>query len=295
MRAPSQSAESFSVNSSLGQCIKSWIATRGHLLIALESYFDGSKDSGDWMASRNITLAGFAAEDDVWAEFDRGWEATLAATHRRPKAKYLHMRELNSLEGEFSWRNDWNRTRTHRLIWDLLMYLQTMDKKRFHMFAATLDMQAYRNLAAAGLSLPDPFRVCNDFSCDVALAWYVREYPGIIHGAHYFFDPGEPFEDVFRKRCLAEQANILDASGTRESWLLIKTITSILDSRDKPAMQAADLLAWASNRNLTSKEDRFGYYIHHHMKQIIPCHWAFIGEEMLRNYRPPLAQVALQL
>jgi hypothetical protein len=244
------------------------------------------------MDSRFITLAGFAAEDDVWAEFDQGWEAALGATSRRPKAKYLHMRELNSLEDEFSWRNGWNRTRTHRLIWDLLMYLQTMDKKRFHMFAATLDMQAYRNVTSAGLSLPHPIRICNDFSCDVAIAWYVREHPGIIHSAHYFFDPEEPFEDVFKNRCMAEQANYLDASGARESWLLIKSVTSILNSREKPAMQAADLLAWGSNRNLTSQEDRFGYHFHHIMKQVIPCHWAVIGEDMLRNYDPPLAQVA---
>jgi hypothetical protein len=244
------------------------------------------------MDSRFITLAGFAAEDDVWADFDRGWESALESTPRRPKAKYLHMREINSLEGEFSWRNGWNRSRTHRLIWDLLMYLQSMDKKRFHMFAATLDMQAYRKLSVAGISLPDPFRICNDFSCDVALGWYVNAYPGIIHSAHYFFDPGEPFEGLFRKRCMMEQANYLDSTGARESWLLIKTITSILDSRVKPAMQAADLLAWASNRNLTGKEDRFGHYFHHVMKQIIPCHWAFIGEEALRDYRPPLPQVA---
>src|SRR5207249_1571332 len=40
-----------------------------------------------------ITLAGFATEDNIWAEFDQQWRAILGDNSRRPKATYLHMKE----------------------------------------------------------------------------------------------------------------------------------------------------------------------------------------------------------
>src|SRR5208282_3532606 len=58
--------------STLGQCVSSWIKDKGHLLIALESYFDGSNEGG-WLNGSFITLAGFAADDSIWTEFDERW------------------------------------------------------------------------------------------------------------------------------------------------------------------------------------------------------------------------------
>jgi len=43
---------------------------------------------------------GMAADDSMWAEFDRGWNDILKLNE--PPAAYLHMRESDKLEGEFS-------------------------------------------------------------------------------------------------------------------------------------------------------------------------------------------------
>jgi hypothetical protein len=255
--------------------------------MALEAHFDGSKDPGSWEDSRFVTLAGFAADDEWLGRFEEGWKAVLEDDSRRPKAQYLHMRELNSLEKEFSWRNGWNRTKTSYLLVDLLKYLSSLDKGKFRMFAATLDMDAYRRVTADGIELRSPIRICNDFCCNVALAWYFRDYPGLIHSAHFFFDPKEPFEQIFREKCLAEKSNELDAIGLREEWGLIKTITSVLNAKEEWAMQCADLLAWAHNRRMTAEEGGPWKYIHHWVKAVAPTSWRFVDEAALRNYPMP--------
>lgn len=42
----------------------------GYILIALESYFDGS-NTGDWRKGSFVTLAGIAADDSLRSEFDK--------------------------------------------------------------------------------------------------------------------------------------------------------------------------------------------------------------------------------
>lgn len=268
----------------LPKCL-SRLRREGRLLVSMEAYFDGSKDSGDWMSSRYVTLAGFAAEDDVWARVDVGWDLMLANTARRPKAEYIHMREINALEGSFNFRNGWNRTKVAYLIQDAFMFLQTVEKEKFRMFAATVDIQAHHRLIAEGLALPSPVRMCTDHCCDIALGWYLTKYPGLIDSARFFFDPSEPFKSVFEARWQEAKSHMAEATGWRECWSIIKTVTTIANSRNEPAMQCADLLAWASNRNLNVPEHSFGKYYHYLMKAVIPSYWVFIDEAKMRNYR----------
>jgi hypothetical protein len=69
------------------------------ILIAMKCFWDGSygeSESGDeW-----ITLAGFAAPDAVWAEFDDRWNTMLK--ERYPIAPYIHMIEMLDGEDPFS-------------------------------------------------------------------------------------------------------------------------------------------------------------------------------------------------
>jgi len=266
--------------------LSSWIKDGGHLPISIEAYFDGSYVGKDWRDGGFVTLAGFAATDLIWRDFDKEWSAILNDdTRGRPKAPYLHMRELAALEGPFNFRNGWNLKRTQVLINDLLMYLQKIDKKRFRTFACTIDLEAYRKVKAEGLvKLDDPIDICNDKCPATVLGWMsLKEYyPDLIHSAHYFFDKDEPFKERFEKRWITEKENYLPASGSHYFWSIIKSV-AITDMRDHPALQAADLLAWASNRKAAKKgaDDSFAN-LEPFMKLLLPTTWSFWGEDELR-------------
>ena len=53
--------------------------------------------------------------------------------------------------------------------------------------------------------------------------------------------------------------------------------------KDKPALQAADLLAWASNRVLTAPEVASAKHLEWIMKQIVPSSWVVFDEPRLRQ------------
>jgi hypothetical protein len=248
----------------------------------LESYFDGSSDTGAWRKGDLVTLAGFAADDSVWAEFDAKWRNALKGTRQRPEAPYLHMREATKGKGPFTYKNGWNLKKVGFLVTDLLTYMQTVDKKRFRQFGCTVDLEAYRKLTAQGYLFNDPVDICNEFCPFSVLAWYHADYPGIIHSAHYFFDVDEPFKVPFEERWKSEKGNFLDPTAVREVWSLIKTVTTG-DMRDKPALQAADLLAWSSNRTRSKNPDAAFKHLEPIMKQIIPSTWIVFDERTLTD------------
>lgn len=267
--------------SSLGECLASWITDRRHVLVALEGYFDGSNSGAGWTKSSAVTLAGFAADDSIWYEFDKEWRKILNDSGRRPAAPYLHMRYATKGKSPFTYKDGWNLKKVGFLITDLLMYLQTIDKSRFRQFACTVDLVAHRKLVAEGYSLPNPIRICNDHCATTALAWYGTNYPGLIHSAHYFFDKDEPFEPVFKARWSEKKDATVVVSFVDYFWSLIKTVTTA-DMKDKPALQAADLLAWATNRSLSTAKDKSFRDLHKAMKAIIPANWVVFRESELR-------------
>jgi hypothetical protein len=253
--------------------------------VALESYFDGS-NTGGWEHGSVVTLAGFAADDTIWTEFDEGWKAILGDSSRRPSVDHLHMRRAAHLLFPFDYKHGWNMQRVGFLIADLLMYLQTIDKKRFRQFACTVDLEAYRRVAAEGLVQDSPITVCLNNCPYGVLSWYVVDYPGLIHSAHFFFDENEPFMQPFEDKWTLEKNRLVAPGGSDMFWSLIKTVTTAT-MKDKPALQAADLLAWASNRAYTANADRAEVpfrYLEHIMKEVIPSMWCVWNEDRFREY-----------
>lgn len=192
------------------------------------------------------------------------------------------MREVAHLEKEFSHQNGWNMEKAGFFVVDLLQYLQTLDKNRFRQFALTVDLDAHRKLLTAGVALRNPIEICIDCPYTV-LAWWVTEYPGIIHSAHYVFDQGEPFEEPFTRRWTFEKERLVSPGGADAFWQLIKTVTSA-DMKQQPGLQVADMLAWATNRVLSigSGEGTFKH-LEPIMKKIIPSAWTLWDEQKLRT------------
>jgi hypothetical protein len=64
-------------------------------------------------------------------------------------------------------------------------------------------------------------------------------------------------------------------------WSLIKTVTNA-DMREKPGLQAADLLAWATNRHHAKVGQRFKF-LREIMQGVISWYQIFFDEVELRK------------
>jgi len=247
------------------------------LLIAFESYFDCS---GGVKNTPYLTLAGMAADDSMWSEFNRGWNDILRSSN--PPAAYMHMTEALTLRGEFDQKKGWSNQSIYKLAYKLLKFMSEMDKTKFRQFMCAIDMHAYRKLESEGIQMHGPIEICNKCP-ETVLSWYVTKYPGVIQHLHFFFDQGEPFKEGFEQLWTSNKNNVLGSHGADIFWSLLKTISSA-DMRDHPALQAADMLAWSVNRGLTSKGDRPFKAWAHIMHQVIPTSGIIWNEERLRKH-----------
>lgn len=274
--------------SSLGNCLGSWLRdSKEHSLIALAAYFDGSSSSTRWDKG-SVTLAGIGAEDSIWLDFDGQWKTILKGDGRRPEAQYMHMKEAGNLSGEFSYRNGWNQQKVAALVIDLLRYMQTLDKTGLRQFVCTIDLDAHRKLKGEGYPVDEPFCIFNQCCAEAVLHWYAAVYPGLVHSAHYFFDKQEPFKDSFEIEWKRQTEQLVLAAARQENWKFIKSITAV-DMKDRPPLQAADMLAWATTRQRAGVEKPF-QHLAHLMKKIIPATWIEWNEKALREQYPRKAQ-----
>src|SRR5260221_4345642 len=262
--------------SMLGKCLASRLTESGDALIALASYFDSSGDAADQF----MTLAGVAADDSAWSSIENHWREILR--NRIPQAEYMHMWEAHARRKGFDTAKGWTETLVVMLIWDLIRdCLQTLDKKRFRLFSCTVDMNAYRKLKALTYKLDHPIDICNRYCSGIVLAWYVLKYPDVIHSAHYFFDQGERFKGKFENEWRNENARARKLKHF--TWRsVIKTITTA-DMKETPALQIADMFAWATNRENTTKDGEKWHHLAHIMRQVIPSSTKVWREEDLRR------------
>jgi hypothetical protein len=226
-----------------------------------------------------MALAGFAAGDEIMDQFERDYDRVIHDDRFRPAADYLHMKKLRSqsIESPFSPAKGWNNERRTRLVTDVLELLESLDKSRSRLFVCSVEPKSLNNLRSRGIDLPSPVRICTHYCPHYVNAWHAREYPGIISASHYFFDWDEPFEGDFKKIREKQTGSSLEISGNRETWQLIKTMTS-RSSEETPALQVADLLAWGTNRQRSNSQNEFLIGIAVEIKRIIPSSWLHVNE-----------------
>jgi hypothetical protein len=234
-----------------------------------------------WTDCNVIALAAFAAGDGVMDAFERDYAIVLADDRCRPSAPYLHMKELRrqSSNSPFSTAKGWNNERRTRLVQDVLELLGSLDKTRSRLFVCSVEPQAIDRLRATDPTVPSPIRICTHYCPHYVTAWHAHDYPGIISDSHYFFDWNEPFEHDFKRLRRLQTRNRFEISGNKESWQLIKTITS-MDSKspEGAALQIADLLAWGTIRQRSDHRGEFLIGIAVAVKKIIPASWVHIND-----------------
>jgi hypothetical protein len=253
--------------------------TGGSVLIALKSYFDGSLRGSKWTDCDAIALAGFAAGDDVIAQFEKDYKAVLKDDRFRPAAPYLHMSKLRSESSDspFSRAKGWDDSRRTRLVNDVVDYLGSLDKTKSRLFVCSVEPKAIERLRGEDANAPSPIRICNHYVPHWVMAWHARHFPGLITDSHYFFDWNEPFKHDFERLRRIQTGDRFETSGNRETWMLIKSIVAT-DAQTETPLQIADLLAWGTIRQRTNNQNPFLIGIAVAVKKILPSSWLHVTD-----------------
>lgn len=253
-------------------------------MVSLRAYFDSSGQIND----SYITLAAFVASEEMWEQFETDWSQILS--DHTPKATYVHMRELVHQRGGFNSSLGWTDENAFGLSNKCLGYMSQLDKKRFRMIYSAVDLTAWRKLRAETYQLPDPVSLCVD-TCQLGIfGWYMETYPEILDlradAIEVFFDQGEPFKGKFERRWTEEKQESRRRKKAWNSWRMISKISAV-DMRHVPGVQAADILAWAVNRDAVKSEGK-GKFLRRIMHDVIPASFAVWDEAKLRKHHRPL-------
>lgn len=228
------------------------------MAVAIQAYYDGSG-----VPVKTMALAGYAATPDVWKVFEAEWWQVLADDSARPACRYLHMKEANALRGEFAADRGWTREGVDRLLADLHNRCFSPFGPHRHVAEALvgaacwIDLDAYASVCQAHPHFAEkkPEALCVDYVVGVALK---RLVPGerikwselVARGqsVELFFDRNEPY--------LHQIKRIWEASPwhRRSRPLQLVTLIATVERESSAPQQAADFLAWLTNRDLSSQD-----------------------------------------
>jgi hypothetical protein len=156
--------------------------TGTEVMVTMKAYLDGSggKDR------EFLVLAGVAASDRAWGDFENKWREVLAK-REGPKPRYLHMNEIGQLKTEYAKDQGWTDVLAGKVVTDCPMYDQTLDKKEFRLFICHVDMEEHKRLEPQGRLLPDAYELCVHFSQQRILKWYLDNFAATFpQELHYY-------------------------------------------------------------------------------------------------------------
>ncbi len=222
---------------------------RGKVLaVAVQAYYDGSGKSDDPNA-QYLTLAGYAGTPNAWRQFETHWVKVL----QRWDCQYLHMKEAGSLQEEFTASKGWTHERVDALLADLFNECLSPTgwadfKGQFYGVSCTVNLVDYRKARAEKPALKEAEAICVDYAITIALMALPenRNLPFGKEGTvELFFDKGESFMNkIFRIWGSKPNNKLIGKLG------LVSSIGAA-DSRNVIGLQAADFLAWHTNRYYT--------------------------------------------
>lgn len=258
--------------------------TGRELFCVIKAYFDGSFGE-DEKGDQWITLAGIAATDSVWAEFDRRWSKMLSS--RYPIAPYIHMIELLGNDDPFETHVGWDFDKKKQLVQDAIVLLSQMNKSEFRMTWCSINESARTRLVKEGLSVPfDPFQWCSAVCVFATVGTYSLNIPDEKQEPLFvFYDRGEKFLGKFKNKWLSNRTRPGRPKNPDSWWDSFANIQD-LDLPHNSGLQSADMIAWGASRSLSDKERPFSY-LKEWLLKVIPSSTAEYTEERLRSFKPP--------
>jgi hypothetical protein len=245
-------------------------------LIAMKCYFDGSNttdENGDQWA----ILAGFSGQDGEWAAFEKQWSEMLRA--RYPIAPYIHMSQILAREDPFERVAGWTDDKILQLVSDALDIVDGMTKRTFGSICCRVNLSARNRIVSEGKSVHEPMSLCGMMCGAIGMA-RVAHRPQL---SFFFFDRGEEFVQPFKREWLLNRTppGKISIDPNKAVWDLIGNIQET-DMQNNPPLQAADMIAWAINRELSGK-DKLLTDLANRIRAIVSHDNAEIGEQILRE------------
>lgn len=227
------------------------------MFFVMKSFFDGSvgrDENGDeW-----VTLAGIAATDSAWAQFDERWTKMLA--NRYPVAPYIHMIELLSDNDPFEPIVGWEFCNKQALIQDAVVLLSQVNKQEFVMAWSTINESARLRHEAEGGDVHDSAYVqCAADCMFMTVGLYTSNVPDELQEPLYvFYDRGENFLGKFKDKYLRYRTRP-GMPKNPDNWFDLFGDVQDVDLPYHSGLQAADMVAWAHSRSLSEKERPFSW------------------------------------
>jgi hypothetical protein len=225
------------------------------MALALRGYYDGSSGRVGNTA-HYLTLAGYAGTDEAWQAFEGLWAEMLS---RWPDCDYLHMADANALQGQFTATRGWTHRKVRQLIADAVNTCLTQTgwrdfKDQFVSSRCTVNLDDYRrfmdeypNVRGLGAAA-----MCAEQVVPIIyrLLPVDPDHPLGRNGTiALYFDRNEPFEHSIRR--VWERGKGWRHPGPLQ---FVSQIGSVCQEQ-VCGIQAADLLAWHTNRSYTHDDD----------------------------------------
>lgn len=248
----------------------------------MKAYFDGSKGT-DENGDQWITLAGIAATDSVWAEFDQRWQKMLRA--RYPVAPYIHMIEILNGEDPFESLVGWDDCKKQSLVQDAITLLSQMNKLEFRMVWCSINESARQRLQREGIAVPEsPVVHCTAACMFLTVGAYTLNVPDVHQEPFYiFYDRGEDFLGKFKQRYLQNRTKPGRPKNPDSFFDSFQDVQDV-DQAYHPGIQAADMVSWGHTRSLSEKERPY-HWLKTWLMKVVPSSFIEYTEEVMRNHR----------
>lgn len=206
-----------------------------HMLIVLKSYFDGGNEA-DSTQYDHLTLAAMAGGKEHWKSFNTAWKKVL----RKHGADWLHTTDAVSLLGIYT---RWTDASVEKFINDCVTVIKDHATPSGHgkgvrPVTVTVVLKDFLRAFKKNPGIGTPEENCA-IHCFNAVIWHGQKAG--YSKFECYFDQGEKFCGFIQDR--------VSNKRSRQNDPILKDIVHVgqSDMRLVPALQAADLFAWAVN------------------------------------------------
>jgi hypothetical protein len=193
-------------------------------------------DSGGYSQTEFISIAGYVATDEQWGSFSDDWKALLVK-HGIP---CIHMRTLVPLKGAYR-ELGWDVTKRDAVLSE---FIELIRKHVLAGFAIAFDAKHYRSMSAdAKERIGNPHRFCLVRTIRLIQNTFARV--GAEDAITLVFDDSEELSVMYH-------GNVRELRKDPKYKKLIGSVCFSDDEIYNP-LQAADVLAWETTKDLSQK------------------------------------------
>ncbi len=215
---------------------------KGHLVVVLKCYFDGSNQS-DSTQYEYVTLAALAGTSHQWKMFDKDWRNNL----RKHNAKWLHTTDAVAMNKPFSKEDGWTSLKVGRFIRDCTKIagrhigrpITDTESGRVGLYPYTVTIHIKDYIRARDENEGLPVSLDEVLATEAINA--VFKFGNDFAGTEYFdliYDQNEPY-----------RGHILDRQRHPKAVKVLQMFEKIATNTEAnmrlfPPLQLADLWAW---------------------------------------------------